>query len=138
MKNIESFILIPLIGYVGLWVLASPLFLLYFKLFKVAIDLKHTVKMIQKLPASLAIMTVPVCSFIAFFISTKGVLRALSGSANMTQVLQIGLVSLVCTIVLDMLITVVGEKIDIRKFPLNIMYLFAWFVIIPSVVLAGL
>ena len=44
---------------------------------------------------------------------------------------------IIATIILDLLITVVGEKIDVRIFPVNLMYLFAWLVIIPSVVLAG-
>lgn len=51
--------------------------------------------------------------------------------------IKIGIFSLATTIILDLLITVAGEKIDIRKFPVNWMYLFAWLVIVPAVVLAG-
>lgn len=137
MDNIEIFVLIPLVGYVLLWLVASLLFLIYFKLFEVAIDLKHTIGMIQKLPVPLSITTVPVCSFIAFFISTKLVLSVLSISVNTTQAFWLGIVSLICTIILDMIITVWAEKMDIRIFPVNIMYFFAWLVIVPSVVLAG-
>jgi hypothetical protein len=137
MTDLEVFILLPLIGYVGLWILGSALFLVYFKLFHISIDLKHTVTMIQKVPAFLAILTVPLCSFTAFFITTKLLLRASALSFDATKLLQVGIISLVCTIVLDLAITVVGEKINILAFPVNLMYLFAWLVIIPAVVLAG-
>ncbi len=47
------------------------------------------------------------------------------------------MISLVCTIVLDLLITVIGEKLNILTFPVNLMYLLAWLVILPSIALAG-
>ncbi len=124
-------------GYAGLWILGSLIFIVYFKLFKIPLDLNHTVAMIQKVPVLLAIVTVPVCSFTSFFMTTRVVLGELAISLDVTQLLQVGLVSLLLTISLDLLITVVGEKIDIRVFPVNLMYLFAWLVIIPAVVLAG-
>lgn len=132
--NYTLFILIPIIGYVCLWILASPLFVMCFKLFHVAIDLKHTVRMVKQLPAVLAIATVPICSFISFFVTTKVTIYALHAQLTTMQAIQIGFVSLAVTIVLDALITVLGEKIDIRKYPLNLMYLFAYLVIIPAVV----
>jgi hypothetical protein len=137
MTDLEAFILLPLIGYGGLWILGSALFLVYFKLFHISMDLKYIGAMIQKVPAFLAILTVPLCSFTSFFITTKIILRASAVSFDATKLLQVGIISLVCTVVLDLLITVVGEKINIRAFPVNLMYLFAWVVIIPSVVLAG-
>lgn len=131
------FVLIPLIGYVGLWILGSALFLAYFRLYSISVDLKHTITMIQRVPTPLAIVTVPMCSFVSFFLTTRIMIHAFTTSANATMLLDVGLVSLIVTIILDLLITVVGEKIDMRIFPVNLMYLFAWLVIIPSVVLAG-
>ncbi len=133
--NHNPFIVIPIIGYIGLWIFASPLFVMYFKLFHVAMDLKHTVRMIKQLPAILAIATVPVCSFVSFFVTTKVIEHTLHTLLTFTQAVQVGIVSLVVTIVLDVLITVLGEKIDIRKYPLNLMYLFAYLVIIPAVII---
>ena len=129
------FVLIPLIGYAGLWLLGSAVFLVLFRLYNVTLDLKHTVAMIRKVPAPLAISTVPLCSFISFFTTATVMLPA---SATIAQTLRVGIASLICTVVLDLLITVLGEKMDIRVFPVNLMYLFAWLVIIPAVVLAGL
>lgn len=130
-------ILIPLMGYAGLWIMGSLIFLIYFKLFKIPIDLKHTVAMIQKIPTLLAIITPLLCSFISFFITTRVILKILSTSLDAIQLLQIGLISLLLTIGLDLLITVVGEKIDMSAFPVNLMYLFAWLAIVPAVILAS-
>ena len=126
---------IPLIGYAGLWLLASPLFVVFFKIFHVTIDLKHTGRMIEQVPSALAIVTVPVCSFVSFFATTRVAVHVLRSQLTGTQALQIGVISLMATIILDVLITVLGEKIDIRKFPLNLMYLFAYLVIIPAVLI---
>ena len=133
--NHNPFIVIPIIGYIGLWIFASPLFVMYFKLFHVVMDLKHTVHMIKQLPALLAIVTVPVCSFVSFFITTKAIEHTLNTLLTFEQAVQVGIVSLVVTIFLDVLITVLGEKIDIREYPLNLMYLFAYLVIIPAVII---
>lgn len=131
--GVDVFILIPLVGYVGLWLLGSAAFLVFFRLFKVALDLRHPAAMIRKLPAPLAVPTVPLCSFVSFFTVANAILPS---PARVIQALQAGAASLICTVVLDLLITVAGERIDIRAFPLNLMYLFAWIVIIPAVVLA--
>ena len=131
------FVLVPLIGYVGLWILGSAFFLAYFRLYNISIDLRHTVAMIQRVPAPLAIITVPVCSFVSFFLTTRIMIHTFTTPSNAIMLLWVGVVSLIATIILDLLITVVGEKIDVRIFPVNLMYLFAWLVIIPSVVLAG-
>ncbi len=50
---------------------------------------------------------------------------------------QISIISISFTIGIDLLITVAIEKINILLFPINIAYLIGWFIIIPSVILAG-
>lgn len=134
---INIFILVPFIGYAGLWISGSVIFLVYFKVFGISMDLKHTVAMIRKLPAPLAVATVPVCSFASFFMAIKIIIRETAVSFDAATLLQIAIISLLVTVVLDLLITVVGKKLDIMAFPLNLMYLFAWIVIVPAVVLAG-
>ena len=37
------------------------------------------------------------------------------------------------TIILGSLITLIGEKVEIRTFPLNLMYVLAWLVVIPAI-----
>lgn len=132
------YILIPFTGYVGLWLLGGILFIIYFKIFHVTIDLKNTVSMIQQIPSFLSIITVPICSFISFFLSTKIILGKNVGTFGVSRLFKVGIISLLTTIILDVLITVVGEKMDIRKYPVNLMYLFAWLVIVPAVIVAGL
>lgn len=136
MSNALLFILVPIIGYICLWLLGIVLFLAYFRLFKIPLDMKHPVSMIKKLPSYLAVATVPVCSFVSFFITTKAVTSAFALTLPAVQLFWIGLVSLFVTVTLDILITVVGEKVDIRTFPVNLMYVLAWLVIIPAVILA--
>jgi hypothetical protein len=135
MKKKSLFILIPLIGYIGLWILGSVLFLVHFEIFNIPMNLEYTV-MIQRIPAVLAILTVPLCSSASFFITTKIMLRKFV-SLNATEVFQVGIISLLFTIGFDLLITVIIEKVNILVFPVNLMYLFAWLVIVPSVILAG-
>jgi hypothetical protein len=53
----DIFILIPLIGYAGLWLLGSAAFLVFFRLFHVALDLRHPIAMIRKVPAPLTVLT---------------------------------------------------------------------------------
>jgi hypothetical protein len=65
------------------------------------------------------------------------ILNEAATSLSAAQLLEVGIISLSCTVILDLLITVLGEKMDIRVYPVNLMYLLAWLVIIPSVVLAG-
>jgi hypothetical protein len=132
-NNIVVFIIIPLTGYVSLWILGSVFFIVYFRIYKVPLDLKHVVNMIRMIPPVLAIITVPLCSFLSFFMATK----IFGGGLDSLQLLVVGIISLLVTIGLDLLITVVGEKINILTLPLNLMYLFAWLVIVPSVILAG-
>lgn len=128
--------LIPFIGYVGLWLMGSILFLLYFKMFHIAVDLRDTVALIRKVPVVLAVLTVPMCSFVSFFFAAKLTMKVLALTLSYGQLLEIGVICLLSTVILDLLITVLGEKIDIRLFPVNLMYILAWLVIIPSVLLA--
>ena len=137
MSNLTLFIIIAAIGYLGLWILGSLLFLFYFKLFKVSIDLKHVVNMIRKLPATISILTVPTCSFISFFFVTKMSLGILVLSVNTTEIIQLDFICLLITIILDLLITVFGEKVDIRIYPVNLIYVLAWLAIIPAVFLGA-
>ncbi len=132
-----QYITIAMVGYVGLWILGIICFLVYFMIFNVQLDLKHTVNMIQRIPSVLAISTVTACSFMSFFVTAWIVFHHFTTSEPTISRFKIGIFSLATTIILDLLITVAGEKIDIRKFPVNWMYLFAWLVIVPSVVLAG-
>lgn len=134
--NHALFIITPLIGYICLWLLTGPLFVAYFKLLHIPLDLQHTVDMIRKVPPVLSILTVSLCSFVSFFVTTLVAIHALRTAMTPAEAVEVGAVALLATIVLDLLITVLGEKIDIRQFPVNLMYVFAWLVIIPAVVLA--
>lgn len=130
-------ILIPVIGYIGLWVMGSALFLLYFRVFHIEVDLRNTVAMIRRVPVTLAIITVPTCSFVSFFGAVKLTMKILPQKLSDGRLLEIGMICVLSTVILDLLITVLGEKIDIMIFPVNLMYLLAWLVIVPSVLLAG-
>ncbi len=136
MRRATLFILLPLAGYLGLWILGTVAFLIYFAVFGVSMDLGYN-DMILKVPAPLAIITVPVCSFASFFTTTTLVLRRSAVSLDTREVFQLGLVSLLATVGLDLLITVAIERVDVLAFPVNLMYLFAWLVIVPSVAWAG-
>jgi hypothetical protein len=136
MKDRNIFVLIPVIGYIGLWILGSAAFLAYFKIFNVLMESDYTA-MIQRLPPALAILTVPFCSFTSFFLATRVVLRRASICLNARRSLQVGATSLVFTMAMDLLLMEFVEKISILAFPIDLMYLFAWLIIIPSVVLAG-
>lgn len=131
-----AFIIIPILGYLGLWVLGTILFLVYFDLFGVSLNQSYNV-MIQMIPALLAIATVPLCSFVSFFLTTRTVLRRLSKPLSVTAAFEIGIVSLMAAIGLDLLITVKLQGVNILVFPANLMYLFAYLVIVPSVVFAA-
>lgn len=132
-----NILVIPILGYIGLWLLAAPLFILYFKVYEIPVDLKQTIRMIQKLPAWLAIITVPICSFLSFFLVTKAVFYLRPVLMNTVPTWELSAASLVVTIILDVLITVVGEKINVLKYPVNLMYLFAYLAIVPAVLLAA-
>ena len=55
---------------------------------------------------------------------------------SVRELFWLGATSLLVTVLLDLLITVGIEKLDILAFPTNLMYLFAYAVIIPSVILS--
>lgn len=138
MANELVFALIPIIGYVALWLLGIALFLVYFKLLRIHVDYRHPIAIVKRLPPALAIVTVPVCSFVSFFVTTRSVLTGLHLSLSAAQLLPVGIASLLFTVALDLLVTALGERIDIRRFPLNLMYALAWLVIVPSIVMAAL
>ena len=136
MNHPKSLLLIPLLGYFGLWVLGSIAFLVYFRIFSISMDSNY-VDMIRRIPAPLAILTVPVCSFISFFTTSKIVLARLVAPIGRKVVFHIALLSVLTTVGLDIIITVLIERMDILLFPVNLMYLLAWSIIVPSVLLAG-
>lgn len=136
MKNRSMLFLIPLIGYIGLWLLGSLFFLIYFKIFNVSMDLDNNA-MIQHIPPLLSIITVPVCSFISFFITSKVILNKFTPPIGNRMVCKIAGFSVLLTVGLDILITVIIQQINILLFPVNLMYLFAWLIIVPSSLLAN-
>ena len=136
MKRRTVFILVPLVGYLGLWILGTVAFLVYFAAFGVSMDLGYNA-MIQAVPPPLAIVTVPLCSFASFFTTTTVVLRRPATSLDAREVLPLAFLSLLATVGLDLLITVEIERVDILAFPVNLMYLFAWLVVVPSIAWAG-
>ena len=136
MKHRTVFILVPVVGYLGLWIMGSVAFLIYFAVFGVPTDLGYNA-MIQGVPAFLAIVTVPLCSFASFFATATVVLSRPAVRLDSREALRLGLVCLFATVGLDLLITVAIERVDILAFPVNLMYLFAWLVIVPSVTWAA-
>ncbi len=134
MKNKWAIWLIPPIAYISLWILGSVAFLIYFRVFAISMALDYT-GMIQQLPPILTILTVPVCCFIAFFVTARVIFARVAPLDSQTA-LRIGVASLIFTIALDLLISVAIEKIDILAFPVNLMYLLAWIAIIPTIFLA--
>lgn len=65
MAHRDASILVSLIGYVWLWMLGIGSFPAYFKVLRVSMDLKHTVTIIQGVPAVLSLVTVPVIAWLA-------------------------------------------------------------------------
>lgn len=133
-KRKSAFILVPLIGYAGLWTLGSVMFLFYFHIFHVSMNLGYTT-MIRRIPALLDILTTPLCSFASFFLTSKALLNP--SRLPLNAVFRIGITSLFVTVGLDVLITVVIQRINILVYPINLMYVFAWAVALPSVVFGG-
>jgi hypothetical protein len=135
-KRTLAYFLIPVIGYLGLWILGTVLFLLYFALFHISFTLGNT-EMIKQVPPVLSITTVALCSFISFFITGRIIFKITDGQRTMKKVILIAVVSFFSTILFDVLITAVIEKIDILAFPMNVMYGLAWIAVIPAVLLSG-
>lgn len=136
MKDETAFVIVPLAGYAGLWVLGSVLFLVYFQAFNVPTSAAYSA-MIQDIPAPLAIATVPLCSLASFFTVTTAVLSRLAAPLGARKVLALGAESLLFTIAMDLLVTVLAEGVDILVYPTDVMYILAYAVIVPSVVYAG-
>ena len=131
-----AFVLVPVAGYAGLWVLGTLAFLVYFEAFGVPMNLPYN-DMIQRIPAALAVPTVPICSFASFYEVAKVMLTRRAKPLGSRGLLELGAVSVLVTVGLDLLVTVYAEGVDILAYPTNLMYLFAYIVIIPSVLLAG-
>lgn len=135
MSDTAIFIVVPLAGYALLWLLASAIFLVYCRFFGVPLTLADPLAMIRGVPPLLAVATVGACSLASFFLATRVVLAASTVSLRLESALLLGAVSLGATIVLDLLITVVVERLNILLFPVNLMYLLAWLAIVPGVLL---
>lgn len=114
--------------------MCSGVFLALFRLSRVTPDLTKAAGMIRTVPAAAAVATVPACSFrlLLHHRPARPPPAVTTGRA-----LLAGLTSLACTIILDLLISVLAERIDIRTWPVSLMYLLAWLVIIPAVLLAS-
>lgn len=131
----STFILVPLVGYAALWILGSVLFVIYFEVLGVPMNLSYNT-MIQRVPAPLAVPTVPLCSLISYFVVTKLTLGKLTTPLRGAQAYWLGLASVVVAMLLDLVITVRIEGLNILVFPVNLMYLLAYLAITPAVVLA--
>ncbi|MGO9482347.1 MAG: hypothetical protein ACLP05_11290 [Candidatus Kryptoniota bacterium] len=136
MKNRPALFIIPSAGYAGLWLLGGAAFLIYFRIYNVSMG-SDDVEMIRKIPSLLAILTVPVCTFVSFVVTGKVVFSKLARDIRKGMVNQTAGFCVLFTVAMDLLITVLIQRMDILLFPLNLMYLFAWLIIFPSVVVAG-
>lgn len=137
MNDMVFSILVSILGYIFLWTLGSLLFLTYFRIFTVPSNIDYTEK-VRKIPHFISIATVPLCSILSFYLATKLLLVVFPASGNMVILAETGAIALVFTVVIDLVVTPLIEKIKISTYPMNLMYLFAWIVIIPSVLLAGI
>ena len=129
------FVLVPLGAYAGLWLLGGVLFLAYFQIFGVPMNLGYN-EMIQRIPALLAVPTVPLSSFVSLLAVARTIL-ARAKPLGARGLVLLGAVSVLATFGLDLLVTVLGEEVNILAYPTDLMYLFAYVVIIPSVFLGG-
>ena len=132
----RSFILVPLVGYAGLWLLGTVLFLVYFAAYGISWNESYN-QMVTGIPSVLAIITVPASSFVSYYLVTRRILRGSADPPSCRLLLALGLVSVAVAFGLDLLITVELEGVDIRRWPMDAMYLGAYLVIVPAVVLAG-
>ena len=133
----KIFVFIPVMGYILLWVLASPIFLLYFELFHVPLDLVHITSIIKEIPPVYAIFTAPICCIISFLIATFIILNKYQVTINKNKLLEIGVVSVLFTLVVDIITTVLFEQVNILVYPINAMYLLVYITIIPSILISG-
>lgn len=132
----KHLILIDVIGYLGFWISGSIFFLIYFKIYNVSMDMDNTI-MIKSIPPLLSIIIVSVCSFASFSITTGFTLKKISGTQTIPKLFQIGLLAMIFSIVMDLLVAIVIQKVNILIFPINVMYLLAWGIIIPAMVWVG-
>ncbi len=137
MNELALFILVPISGYVLLWILGSMFFLTYFKMFRLPSNLDYAEKL-RRIPPFISIITVTLCSIVSFYLMTKLLLDLYLTPGNMVLLAETGSIALVFTVTIDLIVTPRIEKIKIGAYPMNLMYLFAWIVILPSVLLAGI
>ena len=137
LNNILFFVLVPIIGYIFLWILGGVFFLTYFRILSLPASLDYTEK-IRRVPPYVSITTVPLCSSISFYLTTKLLLELHLSTGSLLVLVETGILALVFTVIIDLIVTPKIEKIEIRAYPMNLMYLLAWTVIIPSVLLAGI
>ncbi len=134
MKRRTFAVLVPVIGYVSLWILGTALFLLYFRVFNVAMQSDY-VAMIRMVPAVLAIATVPICSFVSFYLTARILLKMVTVPPTAKERVRVAVISLAFTVAMDLITTVLIGRMNILIFPVNLMYLLAWAVIVPAVLL---
>lgn len=136
LRRSAALLLVPIIGYLGLWILGSALFLIYFRVFNVPMQSNDT-WMISRVPAGLSIITVPICSFTSFGLATRMAFASMRTAPTEGERFAIGLISLIFTIGMDLATTVLIAKMNLLIFPVDLMYLLAWAVIIPAVLLGS-
>ena len=124
-------------GYILLWILASPIFLLYFEIFHVPLDLEHITSIIKEIPPVYAIFTAPICCVIAFLMTTYFILSKYPTTLKNKKLLEIGIISVLFTLFIDILTTVLIEQVNIFVYPINVMYLFVYIAIIPSILISA-
>jgi len=134
MKTRTFVVLVPILGYVGIWILGALSFLLYFRVFNVAMRSDY-VAMIRMVPAALSIVTVTICSFLSFYLTAWILRKRLTAPPSAKQRVLVAVISLTFTVAMDLFTTVLIERMNILIFPVNLMYLSAWTVIIPAVLL---
>jgi len=129
------FVIVPVIGYCGLWAIGIALFLVYFGAFHVPIGSDYTA-MILSLPSPLSIATVLIASFVSFFTTARIAVRPKSAFRKGILV-GIAIVSFAVTVCLDLLTAVAIERANILLFPVDVMYFGAWIMVIPAVLFGG-
>ena len=85
----------------------------------------------------MSILSVPIASFISFYFITKIIHKIKYLESRINELTTISVTSLLFTIGMDLFSTVDVEKIDIITFSIKLLYLTAWIVIFPVIILGG-
>ena len=104
-------------GYILLWILASPIFLLYFEIFHVSLDLVHITSIIMDIQPVYAISTAPICCVIALLITTYVVHSKYPVTMNNKKLIEIGIISVLFKFVVDIITSVLFEEVNILVYP---------------------